>query len=43
MLVNTGTLAAALCKVEGFSYAPSAEVYWQHGHSSEILLIQARV
>lgn len=28
-------LAQALCKLEGFTYAPSPEVYWQQGHSSE--------
>ena len=28
-------LAQALCKLEGFSYAPSPDVYWQQGHSSE--------
>ena len=25
----------ALCKLEGFTYAPSDAVYWQHGHSTE--------
>lgn len=24
-----------MCKHEGFSYAPSDSVYWQHGHSTE--------
>lgn len=28
-------LAQALCKLEGFTYAPSDCVYWQQGHSSE--------
>ena len=28
-------LAQAICKLEGFTYAPSDSVYWQHGHSSE--------
>jgi adenine-specific DNA-methyltransferase len=28
-------LAEALCKLEGFTYAPSDAVYWQHGHSTE--------
>ena len=28
-------LAEALCKLEGFTYAPSDTVYWQHGHSTE--------
>ena len=32
---NPEMLAEALCKLEGFSYAPSQEFYWQHGHSSE--------
>jgi adenine-specific DNA-methyltransferase len=32
---NPAMLAQALCKLEGFSYAPSADVYWQQGHSSE--------
>jgi len=28
-------LAEALCKLEGFTCAPSDAVYWQHGHSTE--------
>ena len=28
-------LAEAVCKLEGFQYAPSDSVYWQHGHSTE--------
>ena len=28
-------LAEAVCKLEGFTYAPSDELYWQHGHSTE--------
>lgn len=28
-------LAEAMCKLEGFTYNPSSEVYWQHGHSTE--------
>lgn len=32
---NAEMLAEALCKVEGFKYEPSTEVYWQHGHSTE--------
>jgi adenine-specific DNA-methyltransferase len=28
-------LAEALCKLEGFTYAPSDNLYWQHGHSTE--------
>lgn len=32
---NAAMLAEALCKLEGFSYAPSETVYWQHGRSTE--------
>ncbi|MEO6543411.1 MAG: site-specific DNA-methyltransferase [Nitrospiraceae bacterium] len=32
---NPAMLAQAVCKLEGFTYAPSDTVYWQHGHSSE--------
>ena len=32
---NAAMLAEAACKLEGFAYAPSDTVYWQHGHSSE--------
>ncbi|HEY4135530.1 MAG TPA: site-specific DNA-methyltransferase [Alphaproteobacteria bacterium] len=32
---NPAMLAQALCKLEGFTYAPSESVYWQQGHSSE--------
>jgi adenine-specific DNA-methyltransferase len=32
---NATMLAEALCKLEGFSYAPSDSIYWQHGHSTE--------
>ena len=32
---NPAMLAQALCKLEGFTYAPSPDVYWQQGHSSE--------
>jgi adenine-specific DNA-methyltransferase len=32
---NPAMLAQALCKLEGFTYAPSSDVYWQQGHSSE--------
>jgi adenine-specific DNA-methyltransferase len=32
---NAPMLAEAVCKLEGFSYAPSDIVYWQHGHSTE--------
>lgn len=32
---NSNMLAEALCKLEGFIYAPSDTVYWQHGYSTE--------
>jgi adenine-specific DNA-methyltransferase len=32
---NAAMLAEVLCKLEGFTYAPSDAVYWQHGHSTE--------
>lgn len=32
---NATMLAEALCKLEGFVYAPSDSIYWQHGHSTE--------
>ena len=32
---NAAMLAEAACKLEGFQYAPSDTVYWQHGHSTE--------
>jgi adenine-specific DNA-methyltransferase len=32
---NAAMLAEAICKLEGFAYAPSDSIYWQHGHSSE--------
>ncbi|WP_434515615.1 site-specific DNA-methyltransferase [Dechloromonas sp. ARDL1] len=32
---NAAMLAEAVCKLEGFSYAPSENHFWQHGHSSE--------
>jgi adenine-specific DNA-methyltransferase len=32
---NAEMLAAAICKLEGFTYAPSDTRYWQHGHSTE--------
>lgn len=28
-------LAEAVCKLEGFDYAPSDSIYWIHGHSTE--------
>lgn len=32
---NAPMLAEAVCKLEGFTYAPSDSVYWQQGHSTE--------
>ena len=32
---NAAMLAEALCKLEGFTYAPSDSIYWQHGYSTE--------
>ncbi|KQR30911.1 DNA methylase N-4 [Rhizobium sp. Leaf155] len=32
---NAEMLAEAMCKHFGFTYAPSPERYWMHGHSSE--------
>lgn len=32
---NAAMLAEAMCKVMGFTYAPSDELYWQQGHSTE--------
>ena len=32
---NATMLAEAVCKLEGFQYAPSDSVYWQHGYSTE--------
>ena len=32
---NAAMLAEALCKLEGFTYAPSETEFWQHGHSTE--------
>jgi adenine-specific DNA-methyltransferase len=32
---NAAMLAEALCKLEGFAYAPSDTVYWQQGRSTE--------
>jgi adenine-specific DNA-methyltransferase len=28
-------LAEAMCKLEGFRYAPDREIFWNHGHSTE--------
>jgi adenine-specific DNA-methyltransferase len=32
---NAPMLAEAICKLEGFTYAPSDTIYWQHGRSTE--------
>lgn len=32
---NAAMLAEALCKLEGFTYAPSDSVYWRQGNSTE--------
>lgn len=32
---NAGMLAEAMCKIMGFIYAPSDELYWQQGQSTE--------
>jgi adenine-specific DNA-methyltransferase len=32
---NPAMLAEAVCKLEGFTYAPSDSQWWQHGYSSE--------
>ncbi|MGF6526739.1 site-specific DNA-methyltransferase [Variovorax sp. PvP013] len=32
---DASMLAAAMCKLEGFSYAPSDVLWWKQGHSSE--------
>ncbi|MBT9100528.1 site-specific DNA-methyltransferase [Methylovulum psychrotolerans] len=32
---NPAMLAEALCKLEGFTYAPSDNQWWNHGYSSE--------
>lgn len=32
---NAEMLAAAVAKLEGFSFAPSPDAYWQHGYSTE--------
>jgi adenine-specific DNA-methyltransferase len=32
---NAAMLAEAMCKIMGFNYAPSEELYWQQGRSSE--------
>ena len=32
---NAAMLAEALCKLEGFTYTPNPEVWWQHGRSTD--------
>jgi adenine-specific DNA-methyltransferase len=32
---NAAMLAEAMCKLEGFTFEPNADVYWQQGRSSE--------
>lgn len=32
---NPAMLAQAVCKLEGFIYAPSDSIFWQQGHSTE--------
>lgn len=32
---NAAMLTEAVCKLMGFTYAPSEQVYWMHGFSSE--------
>ncbi|MFC1492881.1 site-specific DNA-methyltransferase [candidate division KSB1 bacterium] len=32
---NPEMLAEAMCKLEGFEYSPSEELYWMHGKSTE--------
>lgn len=32
---NAAMLAEAVCKLEGFHYAPSDSLFWIHGHSTE--------
>ena len=32
---NAEMLAEAVCKLEGFTYAPSETLWWQHGYSTE--------
>ncbi len=32
---NKEMLAEAMCKLEGFTYAPSPNTFWQHGQSTE--------
>jgi len=32
---NAAMLAEAMCKLEGFTFEPNADIYWQQGRSSE--------
>ena len=32
---NAAMVSEAMCKLMGFTYAPSETIYWQHGHSTE--------
>lgn len=32
---NAAMVSEAMCKLMGFTYAPSESIYWQHGHSTE--------
>lgn len=32
---NAGMLAESVCKLEGFTFEPNPDIYWQHGKSSE--------
>lgn len=32
---NAAMLAEALCKLHGYTYAPSETLFWQHGHATE--------
>ena len=32
---NAGMLAEAMCKLEGFTFEPNTDIYWQQGRSSE--------
>lgn len=32
---NADMLAAAMAKIEGFTYEPSTDIFWKQGHSSE--------
>ncbi len=32
---NAAMLAEAMCKLQGFTYAPNEDAFWMHGHSTE--------